>query len=455
MKKRFLIIISLFVTAFSSVTFAISKKDVQTLVEKHQYEEAIEALQSLMKQPAFAKDGDCNKLLGQSLCMIGRYSEAVNPLEVAIKQNRRSGALWYQAIVRQHLYDFEGALESIEAYRPVLKSDLWNERADSLEAECQQGLRALNHIQDVEIIDSMLVDKSTFFCHYNLGFDSGRLLHDDQEGVFFESQSADYRIFANDNKLYESYKIRDNWEEKHLINGVGSDDFKVIMPFMRTDGETLYFACDSTPGMGGLDIYKTRFNTEEKSFYQPERLGMPFNSPFDDYMMAIDETHQVGWWATERRGYPEEVLIYLFKLSEDPEYLEEPSVERARIDCIADSWKQDGGYEELVSAILDAGKVKKKEGALRIVIDDQRVYDSVDRFKNPRAKSLYEQSMQTKRQIAENEGRIESLRKDFVSASQSQRQSISSQIRRLEEELGKYYRDLSSKEKEYRRLELE
>mgnify|MGYP003298350635 CR=1 FL=1 len=208
MEKKILIIISLFVSTFFMATFAITKKDAQTLVEKRQYEEAIVALQSLMTQSAYAKDGDCNKLLGQSLCMTGRYKEAVKPLEAAIRLNRRSGALWYQAIVRQHLYDFEGALESIEAYRPVLKSDYWLGRADSLEAECLQGLRALNHIQDVEIIDSLYVDKNSFFSRYNLGSESGRVMHDDENGIFFENQTADYRIYANDNKLYESYKIK-------------------------------------------------------------------------------------------------------------------------------------------------------------------------------------------------------------------------------------------------------
>lgn len=455
MKKRILIIISLFVAAFSSVTSAITKKEAQTLVENHQYEEAIEALRSLMKQSAYAKDGECNKLLGQSLCMTGRYKEAVKPLEAAIRLNRRSGALWYQAIVRQHLYDFEGALASIEAYRPVLKSDVWIERADSLEAECQQGLRALNHVQDVEIIDSLFVYKPSFFSYYNLGPESGRVLHDEREGIYFENQAADYRIYASEGSLFESYKIKDVWEDKHPLKGVGSEDFQVLMPFMRTDGETLYFACDSTPGMGGLDIYKTRFNSEEGEFYQPERLGMPFNSPFDDYMMAIDETHQVGWWATDRGDDPEHVLIYLFKLSDDSEYLDEPSVERARVDRIADSWRQEGGYEELVNAIMTADKQAKPKEKVRIVINDQHVYESVDQFRDPKSKQWYEQNLQTSKLIADNEALLENLRKEYAAAPKAQKQAIAAQIHRIEEELYSFYRQVSVVEKKYRSLELQ
>lgn len=455
MKRYFLVLLCLVLSSFSIISLAVTKKEAQTLVENQQYEEAIDALRSLMKQSAYAKDGDCNKLLGQSLCMTGRYKEALKPLETAIKLNRRSGAQWYLAITRQHLYDFEGALGAIEAYRPVLKSDSWIERADSLEAECQQGLRALNHIEDVEIIDSLFVYKPSFFSYYKLGPESGRFMNNDQYGIFFENQAADYRIFAADGTLYESYKIRDNWEETHPLKGVGSEDFKVITPFMRTDGETLYFACDSTPGIGGLDIYKTRFNSEEGSYYQPERLGMPFNSPFDDYMMAIDESHQVGWWATDRGDDPEHVLIYIFKLNGNPEYLDEPSVERARVDRIADSWKQEDGYEDLMSSILQADDQMPQSEKIYAVIDNQKVYTSLDQFRNSEARKWFEQNQQTKQLIADNEKQLENLRKEYSSASKSQKQNIAAQIHRVEEELYSFYRQLAQVEKKYRSLELQ
>ena len=441
--------------AFCVTASAVTKKEVQTLVEKHQYEEAIVALQTLMKQSAYANDGDCNKLLGQSLCMTGRYQEAVKPLEVAIRQNRRSGALWYQAIVRQHLYDFDGALEAIEAYRPVLKSEVWIERADSLEAECVQGQRAMNHVEDVEIIDSLVVSKSSFFSSYNLGPESGRVLQDDENGVFFENQAADYRIFANDGKLFESYKIRENWEDLHELKGVGSEEFDILMPFMRTDGETLYFACDSTPGMGGLDIYKTRFNSEDGEFYQPERLGMPFNSPFNDYMMAIDETHQVGWWATERLGDPENVIIFLFRLTDEIEFLEEPSVSRARIDCIAETWKQEGGYADVLASIMTSDIQSVQDESEKIFINDHRVYDSTHQFRNASAKSLYEQAQKMLKDIAEDEALLATLRKEYANASRGQKSVVAPQIRRIEAKLLSSYRQVHDMEKTYRKMESE
>lgn len=455
MKKILLLLLQIFIASSLIVASAITKKDAQTLVENHQYEEAIDALRSLMKQSAYAKDGDCNKLLGQSLCLTGRYKEALPHLQTAIRLNRRSGAQWYLAITLQHLYDFEGALEAIESYRPVLKSEMWLAKADSLEAECQQGLRAMNHIEDVEIIDSLFVYKPSFFSYYKLGPESGRVMSDEQNGLFFENQAADYRILASDGSFFESYKIQETWEEPHPLKGVGSEEFRMITPFMRTDGETLYFACDSTPGIGGLDIYKTRFNSEEGEFYQAERLGMPFNSPFDDYMMAIDETHQVGWWATDRGDDPEHVLIYLFKLNDNPEFLDEPDESRARIDRIADSWKQEGGYEELLNSMANNANQSEETERVEILINDHLVYYSSDQFKNAESQSLYEQSLKTKVTIEENESRLKELRDQYANSSSAQKSQVADQIRQIEDHLYSLYRQYRQEEKKMRSLENE
>lgn len=453
MKKIFCILFSLFLVAFSSSVFAITKKDAQTLVEQRKYDAAITALNTLMKQSAYAKDGDCNKLLGQSLCMTGRYKEAVRPLETAIRMNKRSGAQWYLAITRQHLYDFEGALEAIKAYRPVLKSDFWIARADSLEAECQQGLRAINHIEDVEIIDSLLVHKSSFFKYYKLGSESGKITQGGAKHLEFENQAADYRLYAIDGSLYERYKIQNTWEEPHLVKGVGSEEFKIITPFLRADGETLYFACDSTPGMGGFDIYKTRFNAEEKSYYQPQRLGMPFNSPFNDYMMAIDETHQVGWWATERDDRQDSLLIFIFKIRDDPEYLNGANVSRARIDRIADTWRQAGGYKELMAEIKSDASARKAEETVNILIHDGLIYHSAGDFKSQKARMMYEQSLQVQKMIAEKESLLADLRMQYSKASTSEKQKVESRIQKEETELLHLYDMKIKEEKQYRSLE--
>ena len=61
-------------------------------------------------------------------------------------------------------------------------------------------------------------------------------------------------------------------------------------PFLMPDGVTLYFANNGGNSLGGYDIFMTRRSDDAdgRSYMQPQNIGMPYNSPYDDYMLAID-----------------------------------------------------------------------------------------------------------------------------------------------------------------------
>ena len=80
---------------------------------------------------------------------------------------------------------------------------------------------------------------------------------------------------------------------------------------MMSDGITLYYANDGDNTLGGYDIFMTR-KGDDGRFLQPQNIGMPYNSPYDDYMLAIDEVTGAGWWATDRNQIPDSVTIYVF-----------------------------------------------------------------------------------------------------------------------------------------------
>ena len=386
-----------------------------------------------------------NKAEGKRLCQLGRYSEAKPFLEKAIRQNPRSGALWYMAIVKQHLYDFDGAVESLEAYLPALSSAEWLNRADSLMTVLQIG-------QDVVIIDSLQASKDDFFTYYRLGAESGRI-QSEQGEPYFESLAADYQLFSTGSGLEDRHRFQGQWDERHSVNGIGSNRFRIIDPFLRTDGETLYFACDSTPGMGGFDIYRTTFNPDMNAYYEPERLGMPFNSPYDDYMMAIDETHQVGWWATNRNAPADSVTIYLFLLDDDSVYLDEPTASRARIDNIAETWREEGGYASLIAELMEAPQEVVEEKKLHIIINDDKIYTSEEQFRNSDARRAYQRSVAVEHEIAEQEAALVALRSEYARASAASRKALAPKIERAEESLFALYGRLREAVLRYRRLE--
>lgn len=427
---RLFYLIIFFLFGICAQVGAVNKQDAQALVVSHKYAEAVEAYRELVKsQPALQRDADVCKFFGQALCMNGAYEEAIPYLELGAKGNRY-GAWWYLGICKQHTYDFKGAIDALEKYRAkCTTASGWVQRTDSIIAECRVGLKAVSHVQDVVIIDSIIVPKQAFFLHYKLGAESGRVLSAADcgeefsslatpEGLVCENQAADYRIFTapmpgkDGWQLYESHSFSGQWEKPHPVASLGTGKgVKMGYPFLRSDGETLYFACDSTPGMGGYDIYKTHYNSENNAYYTPERLGMPFNSPYNDYMMAFDETHQVGWWATDRLGHSGQVCIYLFQDNDAPEYLEGDNPSRARIERITDTWKEsDGYYTKLVSDVLNAPQYQVTKVIVHIPINDRRIYTSPDEFKSEKAKSAYMESVEVQIQIQNIETQLETMR---------------------------------------------
>jgi len=78
---------------------------------------------------------------------------------------------------------------------------------------------------------------------------------------------------------------------KHLGFSVNSDAQEYYPVFTR-DG-TMYFSSTREGGLGGADIYRSRFIDEQHT--TPENLGTPINSPFfeGDLYIAQDESYMI------------------------------------------------------------------------------------------------------------------------------------------------------------------
>ena len=81
-----------------------------------------------------------------------------------------------------------------------------------------------------------------------------------------------------------------------LINTEGRETF----PFVNDDNE-IYFASDGHPGLGGLDIFVSKINTDG-SFGKVQNVGMEANSPKDDFGYWIDTKSRRGFLSSNRAG---------------------------------------------------------------------------------------------------------------------------------------------------------
>jgi OOP family OmpA-OmpF porin len=73
-----------------------------------------------------------------------------------------------------------------------------------------------------------------------------------------------------------------------------------ISPFYHGVSNTLYFASNGLPGMGGLDIFKASFNVDDSVYTFPKNMGGPFNSSKDDAYFIMERTQQRGFFSSDR-----------------------------------------------------------------------------------------------------------------------------------------------------------
>ncbi|MDE7381660.1 MAG: OmpA family protein [Muribaculaceae bacterium] len=93
------------------------------------------------------------------------------------------------------------------------------------------------------------------------------------------------------------------------INTAGDEMF----PCLRTDS-VMYFSSDGHPGFGGLDLFKANLD-KTGSRWSVENMGIPMNSPGDDFGITFGEGES-GFFSSNRgdgRGYDH---IYSFELPE-------------------------------------------------------------------------------------------------------------------------------------------
>ncbi len=87
-------------------------------------------------------------------------------------------------------------------------------------------------------------------------------------------------------------------------------------PFLHPDGQTMYFASDSLPGMGGLDLYVVR-RTSDSTWGIPRNLGYPINTKANEVALTVSLDGRTAYYATNRSGGIGGLDIYSFEL---PDY---------------------------------------------------------------------------------------------------------------------------------------
>ncbi len=103
-----------------------------------------------------------------------------------------------------------------------------------------------------------------------------------------------------------------SWERQNIAVKTLEADAPLRAPFLLEDGMTLFFARRSPSGLGGYDLYMTRLTEQGNSFFEATLLGMPYNSPYNDYLLAYHESEGWGILVSDRFAPSGQVHLYRF-----------------------------------------------------------------------------------------------------------------------------------------------
>lgn len=430
------------------VTNAMTLDDIGLMIKAGDTNEALAAIDSIAS--AQPKNAVVDLLRGECLVAMGDDTAANTAFESANRKGSNDALLGLADIaVRRYLVD--DADGYIEKYRSYLKKNRRKKLPDEsgdIEIRINRTRAMLDRVEKIAVIDSLVVDEWQFFEHYRLSPESGSLnsidvlpmgMHyslptvvyqteDRREMIWAAQDSADMFVLRKSDRL-----VGDSWGRPVDLGadlGGGGD---ANYPFLMPDGVTLYFASDGDGSLGGYDIYISRYDGSE--FLQPQNIGMPYNSPYNDYMLAIDETSGVGWWATDRNRLDGQVTIYVFipaemRINVD---IDDPSlIDRARLTSIRSTWEPEADYSNVLSrvaSIIPASAVPKPQ--FRFAMPDGSVLTRLEQFSTERGREAMERYLSIEKRDAECRERLDGLRADFASGDQS----VSGEILDLERQL--------------------
>ena len=335
--------------------------------------------------------------------------------------------------------------------------------------------------QNILIIDSIVADKDNYLDYFVLSGETGSII----SGDVFSGRKDSITAFMNEmgNKLYyskpdinkrqqliKSDLLGEKWSKDERLEGISEGISEAAYPFMLNDGITLYFAGKGEESIGGYDIFMTRYDARSGKFFKPENIGMPFNSEANDYLYAVDETHRIGYFVSDRRQPQGKVCIYVFVPSDtrktyDPSiYTEQQIRDFADIKRISDTWgdsnERDVAYKRWKNIEIS---MKRESDSLKlvtanaddiIVINNALTYKKAEDFRSKGAEKIYKQLVAARKQQRRLSRELDSARDDYHKASKADRKGLRREILQGEKQLEESYRQVEKLEKETRNMEI-
>lgn len=439
MKKKYILAFLTLCAAGSAYSQTLSQAKNWFLEGK--FAEAKPVFRKLVKQSP--SNASYNFWYGACCYETGEKAEAQPYLERSAAR-KVINAYLYLGKLYYDLYRFDEAIENIENHIYWLEQ----KKKDTTEAEkeldrCRRAARMLRGTENIVVIDSFVVDKQDFLSAYKLSKESGEInVNADGKGFGYTNELGDKKIGTQTDAEGQTYLVSqiqmiNQWSKPEPIQSLNENGHNLNYPFMAPDGITLYYAAEGEESMGGYDIFVTRYDSEDNTYLKPDNIGMPFNSPYNDYMYVLDDFNNLGWFASDRFQPEGKVCVYVFipnpsKTVYDYENTDATKIiGAATLRSIRETWSNDDklrtGRQQLAKVLYTNEQTKQKSGSA-FIIDDHIIYHTPSDFTSKEAGKLFQILQQKQKDLEGMEINLNTLRNTYHQSNQNAKNNLTPQI---------------------------
>ena len=364
---------------------------------------------------------------------------------------------------------FDQAIQSLN--NQIAKAKRKKEPTSSLDellVMAKNGKRMLSGTDKILIVDSLVVDKNNLLEYIPLSDELGCFKDGRRPGIvdFTTERGETYTAEADTAGVLRLKRVICDGDERAVfpVEGLDRED-DVNYPFLMPDGQTLYFASKGNDGLGHYDLFVTRKNDEDGTFFVPQHLGYPYNSYANDYLMVVDEERQIGWFVSDRYQSSDKACIYFFVPNEsrttfDDDISSRDLREAASLQHLKTLWNStdpqtlDSARKRLARLREESkGQADKSQPHFSFVIDDNRVCRSLDDFKNQNARQMCSAWLLKKSNLEQMTLMLDAKRSAYHQSDKTKRQAMTQELLDMENHVEQLKRELFETEQNIRMLE--
>ena len=236
------------------------------------------------------------------------------------------------------VYRFDESLSAYESALSLTDDTLFFAVDSSLKLDIQDRVlmsengKSMAAFVDVpSILARRKFSLEDFFLYYPLADSSWRAIPNQLDSA--SGHKLARALFARDEArtLYWSAKdsegirniytstLRDTlWALPSLLNEQMTSASDEIYPMLSPDGKSLFFSSAGLYGVGGYDIYVSRWNDDSNDWDAPVNMGFPYSSPADDFLYVDSEDGRYSVFASNRDCSADSVWVYVLEFNNVP-----------------------------------------------------------------------------------------------------------------------------------------